>query len=114
MTLSNQNPDHAYIDDHADRLMHVALAELIGGKNPPDLTSRVLSGKVQPLAATPKHRRTHTKLGFWVSFAPAAMLLAAATLALLPNVYNARDGKRTFEAARGLQNHHSTGEPLPS
>src|SRR4051812_13380870 len=110
MTLSNQNWDHAHINDHADRLMDVALAELVGGKSPPDLTSRMLPDQIQPLANSPKRYRTPTKLGFWVSFAAAAMLFAAATLALLPDFRNAREVKHTFAQERGIQNQHPAAE----
>src|SRR3954463_11208712 len=114
MNVPNKNHNVTLTGDDSDRLIDVALAELVGGATPPDLTSRVLSDNVQLLAATPKRHRTQTKLGFWVSFAAAAVLLAAATLALLPDFRNARDVKRTVLLDLGLQNQHPPAEPLPT
>src|SRR3954447_22178702 len=114
MNAPNQNHNVTLTGDHPDRLIDIALAELVGGATPPDLTSRVLPDKVQPLAAAPKRHRTQTKLGFWVSFAAAAVLLAAATLALLPDLRNEREVKRSVAKELGIQNHHAIDKPLPT
>ncbi len=111
MTASNENQDPANLDDTNDRLIDIALREVVGNESPPDLSARILVANVSPAAATvaaasgsielaevraatpePRTRRR----AFWAGLAVAAMLLVGLTLAL----------RSPFEQARKATAHN--------
>lgn len=50
MNASHENQDPTNSDDLSDRLLNVALSELVGGNVPPDLSARIAAAKVRPAA----------------------------------------------------------------
>src|SRR4051812_41753200 len=78
-------------DDHPDRLLDVALAELVGGAAPPDLSSRIAATTSRQPAAVGPVPRTRQDRAFWVNLAVAVMLLIGVTILLLPEVQSARE-----------------------
>ncbi|HJQ82154.1 MAG TPA: von Willebrand factor type A domain-containing protein [Lacipirellulaceae bacterium] len=91
MNAHNENQDLANLDDGHDRLIDVALREVVGNETPTDLSSRILAANLNPAATTvaapnpaaapqPRTRRR----AFWATLAVAAMLLVGATLLLQP------------------------------
>ena len=45
MSAANENHEPVQIDDLHDRLMDIALTEAVGGKAPPDLSSRIMAAQ---------------------------------------------------------------------
>ena len=77
MSAANENHEPVQNDDHHDRLMDAALAEVAGGQAPPELSSRIMAAveaarlaKPQPVAVGNYARRFK-----WISVAVAASLL---------------------------------------
>lgn len=69
--------EHDDVQDHADRLTHQALEEVVGGQRPPDLSQQILNQAVLP--ARPVGWR---RLGMWA--AAAALVLACGAVAMWP------------------------------
>ena len=90
MNASNQNHDPTQSDDLPDRLVDLALSELIGGNAPPDLSSRIAAATFRQPAAVAQVPRTRQDRAFWVNLAVAVMLLIGVTIVLLPPVQSAR------------------------
>jgi secreted protein with Ig-like and vWFA domain len=115
MNTSNENHELAKIDDLPDRLVDLALSELIGGNTPPDLSSRIAAATFRHPAAVGQVPRTRQQdRAFWVNLAIAVMLLIGVTVVLLSPFRAAR--KKSFhvaDLAGGLQNHHDTSKPFP-
>jgi secreted protein with Ig-like and vWFA domain len=83
MNASNENHEPATVDELQDRLIDVALREVVGHEAPPDLSAQILAGAIRPAAATSKAPKAR-KRAFRVSLAIAAMVLIGTTVALLP------------------------------
>src|SRR5262245_61583552 len=81
MNTSNQN--HAQPDDLLDRLVDTALAELVGGAAPPDLSARIAAATIRQRASIAQPPKTRQDRAFWVSLAVAVMLLIGVTTVLL-------------------------------
>jgi Ca-activated chloride channel family protein len=79
MTNSNQNHDPATIANFDDHLMDRALAEVVGGDVPPDLSERILATR----SAKPTDDRRTVLAWSKPLVAVAALLLVAGTIALL-------------------------------
>jgi Ca-activated chloride channel family protein len=91
MTASNENQDPTHIDEQHDRLIDIALREVVGGEASPDVSARILAANLSPAVATvgaasraaqPEPRTR--KRAFWASLAVAAMLLVGVSIALVP------------------------------
>ena len=108
MNASNQNHDPTQSDDLPDRLVDLALSELVGGNAPPDLSSRIAATTFRQTAAVAQVPRTRQDRAFWVHLAVAVMLLISVTIVLLPPIQSARQLSRAVvkEAGLNLQNHH--------
>ncbi|HEX2475938.1 MAG TPA: hypothetical protein VHK01_14405, partial [Lacipirellulaceae bacterium] len=52
MNASNENQDPANLDEQHDRLIDIALREVVGNEAPPDLSSRILAANLSPAAAS--------------------------------------------------------------
>src|SRR5262245_37946419 len=89
MTTPSEN-DHAS-HDPADRLLDTALAELIGGTAPTDLSSRIAAATSRQPAAIGQGPRTRQDRAFWVNPAVAVMLLIGVTVVLVPAFRNSRE-----------------------
>jgi Ca-activated chloride channel family protein len=97
MNASNENQDPANLDDGHDRLIDIALREVVGNETPPDLSARILAADPSPAAATvaapnrvaPLQPRTRRR-AFWATLAVAAVLLVGLTLAIRPRLQVAR------------------------
>ena len=98
MNTSNQNHDPTQSDDLPDRLVDLALSELIGGNTPPDLSSRIAAATFRQPAAVGQVPRTRQDRAFWVNLAIAVMLLIGVTIVLLPPVRSAREQSRPLVA----------------
>jgi Ca-activated chloride channel family protein len=98
MNAPNENQGHANIDDAHDRLIDIALREVVGNEKPTDLTQRILAANLNPAAASvaapspaasPEPRTR--KRAFWAALAVAAMLLVGTSIALLPEMQARRE-----------------------
>src|SRR5215216_6815583 len=97
MNTSNENRDPTQPDDLSDRLVDVALAELLGGAAPPDLSAQIVAATSRQPAAIARAPRTHSKRAFWASLAVAAALLIGVTFALLPPIRSGREASTKTE-----------------
>src|SRR5436190_16957119 len=91
MNTSNQDHDLTTTNDVPDRLVDLALSELIGGDTPPDLSSRIATATFRQPAAVGQVPRTRQDRAFWVNLAIAVMLLIGVTIVLLPPVRSSRE-----------------------
>ena len=98
MNASHENQNPSQPDDLADRLLDVALAELVGGSVPPDLSSRIAADRVRQPAVPRQAPSTRPNRAFWVSLAAAAMLLVSVTIALLQPLQHVRDSAPVLAA----------------
>src|SRR5687767_150529 len=100
MNTPNDDRDETIINFH-DRLIDRALAEVIGGETPPDLSERILAAESEgnhPTATpltTPK--AAHSRR--WWAMAVAAMLLVGASVLMVPAMRN--NGNQARDAAKG-------------
>jgi Ca-activated chloride channel family protein len=100
MNTPIQNSDLIRRDDLTDRLIDTALAELIGGATPPDLSAQIAAATSrQPVtpastAAITQPPRTRRNRAFWASLAVAAMLLVGVTFLLSPTLHSFRSKAR--------------------
>ena len=90
MNTSNETHDLTQPADHADRLLDVALSELVGGNLPPDLSARISAATVRQTTVARQAPRTRGKRAFWASLAVAVMLLIGVTIVILPDIQTAR------------------------
>ncbi|HEY3395640.1 MAG TPA: hypothetical protein VGK58_23260, partial [Lacipirellulaceae bacterium] len=97
MTTSNENQDPITVDEQHDRLIDIALREVVGNETPPDLSAKILAANLSPAAASvgaasraaqPEPRTR--KRAFWAALTVAAMLLVSLTLVTRPPTENAR------------------------
>jgi secreted protein with Ig-like and vWFA domain len=99
VNASNENHDPSQSDDPRDRLIDVALAELIGGQAPPDLTSQIAAtANIRQLAATRQAPRSRGYRTYWASLAVAVMLLIGVTLAIVPTIQSTKESARVDRA----------------
>jgi Ca-activated chloride channel family protein len=113
MNTTNHNHDAALPDDPSDRLIHVALREVVGGQAPPDLSSRIIAAYSQAKPVSPVSD-SHRNRTVWLSLAVAAMLLIGASLLLLPTLRNRTQTARTaVKLSSQLQNHPASADALP-
>jgi hypothetical protein len=111
MNASNENQEPANLDQQHDRLLDIALREVVGNEAAKDLTPRILAATLNPAAASvaaptqaaPPPPRTR-KRAFWATLAVAAMLLVGASLALLPALQSSRQAARKYARASRLGN----------
>jgi Ca-activated chloride channel family protein len=94
MNTTNQNHDSTTPEDLPDRLVDLALSELVGGHAPPNLSSRIAAATFRQPAAVGQVPRTRQDRAFWVNLAVAAMLLIGVTIVLLPSFQSARQSAR--------------------
>jgi secreted protein with Ig-like and vWFA domain len=114
MNNSNQNHDLTQSDDLPDRLVDLALSELIGGNAPPDLSSRIAAATFRQPAAVGQVPRTRQDRAFWVNLAIAVTLLIGVTFVLLPPVQHARErASDVAKLASELHTHHDTAHSFP-
>src|SRR2546423_15738 len=100
MNASPENHDSAQLDDLPDRLIDVALAELIGGKSPPDLSAQITAATTfRPTAVVAPAPRMRATRAFWASLALAIMLLVGVTIVVVPQVRSAREQGSIAKAA---------------
>src|SRR5690349_5659174 len=94
--MNTPNPNHVQSDDLADRLVDTALAELVGGGAPPDLSAQIAatSRQLAAPAATSQPPRTRRNRAFWAALAVAAALLIGVTFLLLPPIHSLRSKSR--------------------
>ncbi len=78
MSQINSNHDPVPFADLPDRLMDCALAEMIGGETPPDLTSRILDRS----EADPSRKSDDSKSVDW-SQSDGLLLATAAAISLI-------------------------------
>src|SRR5262245_29384200 len=121
MNAPNQDHNHIQPNDLADRLVDTALAELVGGAAPPDLSARIAAATSrQPAApasaaAITQPPRTRRNRAFWASLAIAATLLIGVTFTLVSHLHSKREGALVVaELAKQLQNHHDASRPFPA
>src|SRR4051812_27561506 len=103
MNASNQNHE-AQTDDHPDRLLDLALSEIVGGHAPPDLSSRIAAATFRQPAAVGQVPRTRQDRAFWVNLAIAVMLLIGVTIVLLPQSHSSRGQFPTIAKTTVLEN----------
>jgi Ca-activated chloride channel family protein len=84
MSSPNQNHEPVQLDDLSNRMVDVALAELVGGHAPPDLSNRISAENIRQTASARPAPRTRKSRAFWASLAVAAVLLIGVTMAVLP------------------------------
>ena len=89
MNASHENHQPTPTDDLHDRLLDVALTELISGHTPPDLSSRIAAA-LQPTPVA-RVRRAPINRTFWTHLAIAMLLLVGVTFALMPPVWSTRE-----------------------
>jgi secreted protein with Ig-like and vWFA domain len=96
MSAANENHEPVQIDDLHDRLMDIALTETVGGKTPPDLSSRIAAARdaARPSRPEPVVAGDRSHWMRWLGAAIAATLLVGATLFLISS---------------GQQRHNSAG-----
>src|SRR5215212_178608 len=111
----NDEPINPPSDDELhDRLIDLALVEVLGGKRPPDLSPRILaaSGATTTSVSTPGEcamggQKASQRSGSrrWIYFAVAASLLVAAAFLLLgiedPGAEQARRSPKPMPPAAG-------------
>jgi Ca-activated chloride channel family protein len=119
MNASNQTHDPPAPDDLPDRLVDLALSELIGGNTPPDLSSGIAAATFRQPAAIGQVPRTRQQdRAFWVNLAIAVMLLIGVTVVLLFPFRAARENSSAVanvaELAKQLQNHHDASKSVPA
>src|SRR5438034_8346953 len=114
MNASNQNHDPTAPDDLPDRLVDLALSELVGGNVPPDLSSRIAAATFRQTAAVAQVPRTRADRAFWVNLTIAVMLLICVTIVLLPPVRSGRQKPvDVAELAKQLHTHPDPSHPFP-
>jgi Ca-activated chloride channel family protein len=118
MNTSNQNHDPAQPHDLPDRLVDLALSELIGGNTPPDLSSRIAAATLRqpatPAAIGQVPRARQQDRAFWVNLAIAVMLLIGVSVVLVPSFHAARKTPpRVARLGAEFQNHHDPSKPFP-
>src|SRR6476469_7420426 len=102
MNTSHENQDPRHPDDLPDRLVDIALAELVGGSVPPDFSSRIAAGRVRQPAALRQAPSTRGTRAFWVSLAAAVMLLVSVTAVMLPRLETLREASPGAVALRNV------------
>ena len=104
MNIQNDNHAPSSIDEPQDRLVEVALMELVGGAMPPDFSARILaaSNRARSVQCVPKQSRGEAHPVRWFVAAIAAMLLAGGTtwLYLTSGPSGPSQGRGTFESRR--------------
>ncbi len=97
--------DHQPVDTNQlhDRLLDTALAEVVGGKAPPDLSARILEAD-RPSPATPSHapaklRPFGRRRRYWIEAAVAVSVMLVIAALMLPSLESARE---TAHPARAL------------
>src|SRR4051794_27265721 len=90
MNTPNETHDFAQPADPPDRLVDLALTELVGRNAPPDLSSRIAAATFRQTAAVVQVPRTRQDRAFWFHLAVAVMLLIGVTIVLLPPIRSAR------------------------
>src|SRR4051812_14859346 len=111
MNTPNETHDFAQPADPPDRLVDLALTELVGRSAPPDLSSRIAAATFRQTAAVVQVPRTRQDRAFWVHLAVAVMLLIGVTIVLLPPVQSARESARVAAVEDRLGN--ETSRPVP-
>jgi secreted protein with Ig-like and vWFA domain len=125
MNSSNENNEPTQLADPNDRLIDSALAELVGGQTPPDLSNRILAAKAPPEAVVAPVPRTRKTRAFWATLAVAAMILIGFGFSFVLSTQHARETARSTarqdrltsqsvnnvkqlgEAVAGLQDQHA-------
>jgi len=97
MSTQPDNHEPTTVSDLSDRLVERALAEVVGGETPPDLSELILAGK-RPSAHVMEERVTRRRLSrrAWLTLAVAAMLLIAAVPLLWPALRGTQRELATF------------------
>jgi Ca-activated chloride channel family protein len=114
MNTSNENHEPAQSENLPDRLVDLALSELVGGNTPPDLSSRIAAATFRQPAAIGQVPRTRQDRAFWVNLTIAVMLLIGVSVVLISPYRAARErSSNVADLAVGLQNHHDPSKPFP-
>ncbi len=108
MNAPNENHAPTTTDDLHDRLLDVALTEVIGGKTPPDLQSRIAHTFQEEQLVTPIPPARPTRIT-WARVAVAATLLVGMSMLLWPTLRNSREVALT----RAQQERLGSSQPLP-
>jgi Ca-activated chloride channel family protein len=111
MNTSNQNYDTTAPNDLPDRLVDLALSELVGGNAPPDLSSRITTAASRQMPTIMRVPKSLANSIVWVSLAVAVTLLIAATVVLLPRV---QSGRQIVAMKDRLGNQHDASQLFPT
>ena len=114
MNASHENHQPTPTDDLHDRLVDVALTELISGHTPPDLSQKITAAFEQAPMPTPA-LATRRRTAVWLGAAIAAMLLIGVSITLMkPGFEYPTAATPVTELAKLLHTHHDTSQPFPA
>ena len=99
MNSNSENHEPTSTDELADRFIDRALAEVIGGETPPDLSEQILAGK-RPSSHAAAEAAVQRRFGrrMWISLTAAAMVLVAAVPLIWSAVREAQLERLAFNA----------------